>query len=183
LDKVRIARVTVPNAWQGFVTARLFAHWPKGSVCCAFTDHHAFFAVGEEMRITALGSVNYPPTDKLFKAVYTGFSLVDAYQLTQAVKQATDVSPLNLVMLTVAGRVLEVRACDVNGRLDSYLGTVPAISQSGEMEVTIDGKLLQQALAQCDTPSVKLSAGSSVDPLQIESGTFTECLWQKYWGD
>ena len=188
-DQVRLARVEMDGSWSGCVPARLFKHWPGGSVETVFNEHYAFFRIGgEQLRIANLTKLAYPDTDKLIAPITSGGSfLVDSERFRETIQQATEVSPINLVMLNpVMLNALEgavrVVACDAGGTLDAYEGVVPsAVCQGTPGKATVDGKLLQQALKQCDTPNLKITVGENVDPLRIEAGNLIECIWQRYW--
>ena len=149
----------------------------------AFSEYHAFFRVKGEVRIANLSKMDFPDTSKfMVDSKEGGYVVVDLEYAIPVVERATEISPLNLVMLEMSGDVLEVRACDIKGKIDGYMGAMkPIIIQDSPGKATVDGKMLLQALKQCDTPRVRLTSGSNVDPLKLESGRFTEYLWQRYW--
>lgn len=183
-DQVGLSRVAMDRHWKGFVPARLFKNWPGGTVAARFTEHHAFFMIGDELRIANLTvDGGYPDTENLVAGGKETYScLPHTETLLETVKQATEISPINLVMLTAKEDMLGVQACNASGAMDTYAGVVPTLFKWGEPgQATVDGKYLQQTLKQCDTPRVKVSLGDTVDPLRIESGNLTECIWQRCW--
>lgn len=185
-DQIRLARVDVKMGWSGFVPVRVFASWPKGVALFGCTGHHAVFQIGDELRaVNLVNNPAYPNTDKLMVPITGGGSfLVDVQELQKIVKAACIASPLDLVMLEVSAErgCLQVVACDVRGPVDTYVGWVAINALKGSPGVvTLNGGLLFQALAQCRTPKVKLTAKDNVDPLRLESGSLVECIWQSYW--
>jgi hypothetical protein len=184
-DMIRLSRLEFSAPWAGLVPVKIFASWPKGAVEAAFTEYHAFFRVGEEIRIANFSTAEYPNTDKLVSTKHD-FRMVWLTLPTfqTVVERATEVSPINLVMLSFDETRLDVKACDASGPMDVFSGGVDLLSSSRfdeRKDVTVDGKFLQQALKQVDTPAVQLSFGDVVDPLIIESGPLTEFIWQRYW--
>lgn len=184
-DQVRLARVEIKTPWIGFVPRRAFLFWPSGEAQVAFTEHHAFFKIGEEVRSANLvNNPSYPDTDKLAARIEGGGSFLSSVmELQKVVKAAVAVSPIGLVMLeAVLPDLLRVVACDVKGPIKLYEGWATAAAIAGTPGVaTVDGKLLLQALKECATPKVKLVSGDNVDPLRLESGSLVECIWQRYW--
>lgn len=183
-DSIRLARVEVNTLGDRFVPANIFKSWPVGTVEIAYTSHFTFFRIGEEIRIANnLLSVTYPDTNKLIAKHNSGSYFVDTEEILQVVRQATEISPINLVLVTVVENKAQIKACNAKGPIPNFECFIP-IKHKWENpgEATVDGKLFLQALKECDTPTVKLTVGENIDPLRIESGYFTECIWQRYWG-
>jgi hypothetical protein len=92
------------------------------------------------------------------------------------------VSPLNLINIEFTQRSLIIRAWENNEGKDSYEAVVPVFQHwddpSRSICMLVNGKYLEQALKQVDTPNVKLGYGDLPCPIRVESGWFTGCVWQ-----
>lgn len=186
-DKNRLVRVEIPGPWSGLVPARAFTSWPKGEVQVAFTTTHAFFWIGDELRVTSLlTNPNYPKTDNMIPPEYPAFVLVETAAFRDAILQGMAMSGLGIVNLDVnpATDNLVIRAWQEDAEESAYVATIPILhgnrGPAGMLLVT--GKYVHEALQKVTTPNVKLGYGSISDPLRMEAGLLTACVWQMVLG-
>jgi len=180
-DSYRLVRVEAPGPWSGLVPTSVFKTWPKGLVEVAFTTQHAYFRIGEELRIVMLRSSAYPNTDGVIPKVHEGPRvLVPLAVLQNAVKQGLEVSELGLVSLAIEEGQVVVRAWCEGDVGKAYQAEVPVLHQWNWVagSVLVNGKYLHQSLRVLDTPNVTLGYGEIADPLRVESGLYVACLWQ-----
>lgn len=180
-DASRIAVVHLPGPWRGLLSPRLFERWPKKAAIGVCVVRNAVYVrVGDdEVRHTAYAS---GPTRDLWQRAqalqpYTGPRLVvDAKRLAAAVKQAAAMGQEKAVSLKFrAGRVhVESAAAD-----DSTAYQAQLFGDGGQRDtdLLINGQMLHQALKAVRTPQVVLGYRRPFDPLRVESGRFTECIW------
>ncbi len=181
LDKARLARWEVPGNWEGLVSANLFKSWPKGSVGVKFTKEYAFFKLAaDELRIGLLQHGKYPDTKNVLPKIPRNSALVDIGEIKNAVSQGTSISRLGLIKLEFGDEGLAVRAWQEGKVGESFEALVPTVHKWYENtgSVLVNGKYVEQALKATVTPNVVLSFGDIVDPLRIDSGAFTACIWQ-----
>ena len=180
-DKNRLVRVDVAGPWAGLVPARAFKAWPKGEVQVAFTTTHAFFWIGDELRVASLlTNPDYPKTANTVPPVHPGpFVLVRTALFRDAVCQGMAMSGLGLVNMEMTGDKVVIRAWQEDAEESSYVAEAPVLHARGPAGMlTITGKYVDEALRKVDTPNVKLGYGTVADPLRIESGRFVCCVWQ-----
>ena len=187
-DKSRVVRIELQEDWRGLVPASTFKAWPKGDVWSAFTSAHAFFWVGEELRIgTLFHNANYPKTAGLLPKEHKGpYIVVPTGALGGAVRQGSVLSHLGLVTFEITLEKLIIRAWQEGRELSeggSYVATIDVLggSMAGSMGagmLLLTGKYLDEALRPVASPNVKLGFGGIADPLRIESGVYTACIWQ-----
>lgn len=200
-DQARLVRVDLTGPWHGMVPASTFKTWPKGEVFVAFTTTHAFFWVGDELRASCLlANKKYPNTRAVVPQEHEGpFVLVDTQAFQEAVQQGAKLSDLGLVLVEIGQSALSLklrawqeRVFDPNGSPESgwstqekpgYEADIPVahgkLPEAGMAQGTmlLTGKYLDEALREVDTPNVRLCYGPISDPLRIESGVYTACVW------
>lgn len=181
-DKNRLVRVEIPGPWAGLVPARAFKAWPKGEIQVAFTTAHAFFWVGDELRVAGLlTNPNYPKTANVIPPEYQAFALVETAAFRDAILQGLAMSGLGVVNLDVNPAVdnLVIRAWQEGAEESAYVATIPILHGRGEPGMLlVTGKFVHEALQKVSTPNVKLGYGGVADPLRMESGLMTVCVWQ-----
>lgn len=185
-DKRRLARVIFSGPWDGLISNQLFKSWPKGDVLALFQGGHAFFSVGDELRISGILSYPYPDTKTIIPKASPGSAvLVQTAVLQEVVARCTEVSDVGLVHISFDEHQIVLRTTWVkveeatDADADVFAGKVPIVHGAGKSgSVLVKGKFLQEALKPVKTPTVKLGYGGSRDPLQIGSGWYTTCLWQ-----
>lgn len=196
-DQGRFARVGVGAPWVGLVPAAVFQSWPKGEVQFGISATHAYFVIGgEELRAARLGqNPMYSRTTDLVPLAYTGPRLhVSARALREAVKHGAELSHLGLVIVEIDHREpsVIVRAWRERDRQskDRYEARIRVQTRLGTPEsdqeyvaIGVRGKYLVEALRQIRTPNIFLGHGTISDPLRIESGVFTACIWPMYMDD
>ena len=186
MDTARLARSTLPGLGKGLVSASMFKSWPKGEVRCLFSEYYAYFWIdGQELRICTL-QVNdsYPDTTETIPAGGKRRMLIQTKELARSIKQGTAVSDLGLVKLEYSGssNMLTVRAWNESGEGEAFAATVvdlhPTLDPGVDGMALVNGKYMQQAIKGVKTPNAVLVFGESFDPVRIESGAYTVCLWQ-----
>jgi len=179
-DRSRFARVYFPGFMKGLVPSRLFKNWPSGAVQVAVTPSSVFFLIGDELRIAMFNNGKYPDTrNMLGESPADGFILVETDALVTAVKQATKVSPLNLISLEFTDKGFGIAAWVEEDKPYSFWGSLDVVQKSNVVgKALVSGKYLEQALKPVITPNVVLRYGSPVDPLSVESGNYVACIWQ-----
>ena len=186
-DKSRLVRIEVSGPWDGLVPVTVFQTWPKGDVFTAFTSTHAFFWVGDELRMAVLAhSPDYPKTNQVVPVRHAGpFMLVETQVFRDAIRQGMKLSTLGLVLLEFGEQPvsLKIRAWQEKSEESSYEAEVPVLNSrpgvpgAAESVLLITGKYLDEALKEVDTPNVRVCYGNINDPLRIESGLFRACIW------
>lgn len=179
-DKNRLVRVEVGGQWDGLVPASTFKVWPKGEVWYGFTTTHAFFWVGDELRVGhLLHSPSYPQTAKVVPGEHIGpHIVVPTRQVYEAVKQGAELSDLGMVTISIKDR-LTIRAWSENQEASTYEAQVDVYDSTGhEGMLLVTGKYLAEALAQVESLNFQLGFGGVSDPLRIDSGSYIACVWQ-----
>lgn len=197
-DQTRLVRVEIPGPWDGLVPVSTFKSWPKGSVHTVFSKTHAFFRVGDELRVGVLAhNSSYPKTVSVVPKRHEGpFVLVATEIFRDAVQQGTALSELGLILLEMDSVTLgmQVRAWREGSTDDPrYEATVPVLHgklpepvlpgkfpepSAVQNIMLLAGKPIEAALQKVVTPNVRLCYGTVSDPIRIESGIFSACVWQ-----
>lgn len=194
-DGTRFARVALDNDWTGLVSTRVFAGFPAGKALYGRIDEHAFFQVGDETRIGTIQRQFFPDTETGIPVEFAGNQvIVNAVTLRDAIQCGLGVSSQDYVRIEIVDDVVNVYPFgieNVEGKdvLRSYANTYMAgvaVQASLGREVVacvlnLDAKYVYKALQQVSTPNVVLGYGDNGDehqPLRIESGGFTACIWQ-----
>lgn len=181
-DKNRLVRVEVLGTWEGLVPANMFKVWGKGEVLAAFTDTHAFFQVGDELRIGhLLHTPNYPKTTAVVPVTHVGpFIVVHTRSMLDAVQRGSELSDLGMVTIEITDRLV-IRAWSEQKERNTYEAEIPLQDGTGnegnEGMLLVAGKYLAEALNQVDTVNVHVGFGNVFDPIRIESGVFTAVIW------
>lgn len=179
-DKARLVRVNLSKEWSGLVSVSVFKSWPKGEVYVSFTETHAFFWVGDELRIgQLLNCPNYPKTASTIPGEHEGpYAVVSTRKIYEAAKQGAQLSDLGMVTLEF-GDSLIIRAWSENQEASTYQAEIKIYDGSKHAGLfLITGKFLVEALAHVESRNIQLGYGGLSDPLRIDSGAYTACIWQ-----
>lgn len=198
-DKARLARIEIENTFSGVLPVKLFLDWPKRSmVSVACTGAFTIFKIEDnryskkrfetEYRIFPLAGINYPDTENLIPEKHEGsFVIVDTDKLLEAVKNCGAFSELGLVHISLQhlegsnDKTLLVTAWHKKAEIENVNSVIPITYCEITDKVStalISAKYIEQALAEIETPSVKICLGESpISPLRLESSSLIECIW------
>lgn len=181
-DKARLARAEIEGPWgDALVPQRIFRAWPKGAVKAHFSATHAVFSIGmEEIRVACLAVDKYPVTEGLMPAEHRGpWALVEVAALKKAIELGRQVSYLGMVLVAMTPDSVVVKAAQSDQTAHKFVSSVPVLHGSGGTgAVFLFGKYLVDALAQLETPNVRVCWDGPLDPLRLESGPLVICIWQ-----
>jgi DNA polymerase III sliding clamp (beta) subunit (PCNA family) len=181
-DGYRLARAELSNGWAGLLPAHLFDHWPKKQETqYVFTEHHAFFRVGDQLRFSpVLHDKGYPNLEELIPEKYVGpWCVVSRASLLSAVQRAGKLSPTSAVQLCFGVDKLVVKAWAEPGKECKLVLEIrpDRLDNRPCFDLLMSAKLLEESLRVMETPRVKLCYGDANQPVRLESGGFTECIW------
>lgn len=180
-DGSRMARAELANAWEGLVPVRVFSHWPrKGDAEYVFTQHHAFFRIGDQIRFAPIQTnPQYPKLEELIPKAHDGaWMVVEAAALLAAVQRAGKLSPTAAVQFCFGPDFVLVKAwAEANKVCEVRVEGFPGKILETDCEILLDAKLLEGALRAVATPRLKLCYRGTHQPVRLESGGFVECIW------
>lgn len=194
-DAARMVLIDASTGCTGKVPALAFKNWPKKEeVAVAFTDTHAWFQIGEEMRYQLIQKGTYSENRDLraqhVPQYHDGpWMTVPTKRFKEVVKKAMAVSPTKLVILSFGVHGVEVKAQDVEPNPeDTYEHCAFEEKVEGRVGVAggsileypvmyANGKFLDESLRVITTPNVRLCYGGAAKPLRLESGGYVECIW------
>lgn len=180
-DLYRMARAELPGTFTGLVPGRVFSYWPKcDEGFYAFSTHHAFFRFDDHVRFAPLQNLpKYPNLGELIPEKHDGpWLVVDVASLRSAVERAGKMSPTNAVQFGFGPDFLDVRSWAKPGN-DCVIKVCgrPGVVEAVACQVLLDAKLLEASLRAVTTPRVKVCYRGNDQPVRLESGGLTECIW------
>jgi DNA polymerase III sliding clamp (beta) subunit (PCNA family) len=182
-DQARIARVGVEWPYSGVVPSAVFRSFPEGFVQVAFTEEHAFFSVGDEMRIAPLFRGSFVVTDKLLPANHAGARvLLSTSQFQHVVSQGQLIAERGFIHLYFSADCVNAECWGRDIARKVFIGSLPVLHAKDvgqPVKILVDGRYLKEALRPVETPNVQICFSEDpVIPLRIESGAYVACVWQ-----
>jgi hypothetical protein len=187
-DTARIARAKVGFGSGQLVPLAAFERWPTGSaVEAAFTSSHAWFQVGDELRVVKLAEGWFPSLRDRIPEKHDGPVLSAPRKvLEQAVTRAWKSSPMKAVHFRVVGpadsrapHVIVSRVNDENPKSSAFEARIDVETTCTEaMEFVFDGKRLTEALKAI--PGEHVAIGYHLEqgrPIRLESDRYVELLY------